>query len=115
MGEPKSCDKCRLRNGSWCLGFSPEDWRKGYNSPPDGERLSECPAVYLPDDCGSLISMERLRSEMDRYIDWCGEMGITPSGEGIWYKLLDALEHAHIYYKADVSAPADAAKQEVGK
>lgn len=69
MEMPKSCYECLFRVGAWCALI--EDWRKAYNTPPNGERLEDCPLVELPPH-GRLIDADAL-TEMCREmqsIDW---------------------------------------------
>ena len=61
MTMPKNCDECRFRSGAWCTAI--DNWRKGYNKPPTGERLDECPLVELPPH-GRLIDGDALFDKM---------------------------------------------------
>lgn len=49
MGMPTSCNKCRFFVDAWCYALEFDDWRNAYNKPPEGERLSGCPLIPVPD------------------------------------------------------------------
>lgn len=69
MEMPESCDKCNLFNGCWCMALGIGNWRKSYNKPPEGERLSDCPLDPLPEGHGRLIDAEAYVDYMQNRYD----------------------------------------------
>lgn len=62
MEMPKSCAECRFFVDAWCYAFEAEDWRNGYNSPLDGERLENCPLVDVPPH-GDLVDRAEIKKD----------------------------------------------------
>lgn len=65
MEMPTSCNECRFFVDAWCYALEFDDWRNAYNKPPEGERLSGCPLIPVPDH-GRLIDKDVMCKECRR-------------------------------------------------
>lgn len=73
MKMPESCSECRLYvENCWCVAIEKENWRKAYNTPPEGERLPDCPLAPHPEKHGDHMDKAAFESEIrNRYCHGC--------------------------------------------